>query len=122
VERAVLDVEYATPEGRRWIDVTIRHPAAGDLAAVRASGRRDGEASRRAEKTKHERYPRRQLTAFAVETPGRVGAEARVWLLSEVQHLAPDTQTAELGRAYKVISVAVQTEAVRQLRRAAGLK
>ena len=122
VERAILDIEYAADDGRRWIDVTVRHPAAGDAAAVQACARRDGEASRRAERSKHDRYPGEQLTAFAVETPGRVGAEARLWLLSEVRQLPQDMQTAELSRAYRVISCALQTEVVRQLRRAAGVK
>ena len=54
IERAILDLEYATQAGRRWIDVTVRHLAAGDLSAVGACSRRDGEAGRRAEKAKHE--------------------------------------------------------------------
>jgi hypothetical protein len=120
-ERAILDVEYAAEEGRRWIDVTVRHPNAGDRAAVLAACRRDGEATRRAERSKHQRYPGAQLTAFALETPGRVGAEAKAWLLHEVRQLPADTQTKELARAYKVVSCALQTEVVRQLRRAAGL-
>ena len=122
VERAILDVEYASEEGRRWIDVTVRHPAAGDNAAVRAACRRDGEATRRAERSKHQRYPGPQLTAFALEAPGRVGAEAKAWLLNEVRQLPPDTQTKELARAYRVVSCALQTEVVRQLRKAAGLR
>ena len=102
--------------------MTVRHPGAGDAAAVRPASRKDGEATRRAERCKHERYPGQQLTAFALETPGRVGAEARPWLLSEVRQLPPDTQTAVLARAYKAISNALMTEVVRQLLRAAGLK
>ena len=120
IERAVLDIEYDAEDGRRWLDVTVRHPAAGDLAAVRASSRKDGEAGRRAERAKHDRYPGQQLTPFVVETPGRIGAEGRLWLLSEVRQLPPDMQAPELARAYKVVSCAVQTEIVRQLRRAAG--
>ena len=121
-ERAVLDLEYGAEGGRHWLDVTVRHPAAGDAAAVLGASRKDGEATRRAERCKHERYPGSQLTALAFETPGRLGAEARLWLLSEVRQLRPDTQAAELARAYKVLSNALQTEVVRQLRRAAGLR
>ena len=80
-ERAVLDIEYTDDEGRRWLDVTVRHPAAGDDSALRWAARKDGEATRRAERGKHERYPGPRLTPFAVETPGRIGAEARGWLL-----------------------------------------
>ena len=122
IERAILDVEFATGQGRRWIDVTVRHPAAGSQSAIQACSRRNGEPSRRAEKEKHERYPGDQLTAFAVETPGRIGLEARTWLLNEVRCLPTDIQMAELTRAYKVISCALQVETVRQLRRAAGLR
>jgi len=122
IETAVLDLEYSAEDGRRWLDVTVRHPAAGDQAAVRACSRKDGEASRRGEREKHERYPGPQLTPFAVETPGRMGAEGRLWLLSEVRQLPPDMQIPELVRAYKVVSCALQTEAVRQLRRAAGIR
>ena len=81
-EQAVLDVEYIDDDGRRWIDVTVRHPCAGDENTVRLAARKDGEASRRAEREKHERYPGPRLTPFAVETPGRLGAEARLWLLT----------------------------------------
>ena len=45
VERAILDIEYSADDGRRWLDVTARHPAAGDAAAVHACACRDGEAS-----------------------------------------------------------------------------
>ena len=121
IERAVLDVEYTGDEGRRWIDVTVRHPAAGDAAAARLASRKDGEATRRAERGKHERYPGPRLTPFAVETPGRVGAEARLWLLAQVRAQPQETQALEPARAYKVESCAVQAECALQLRRAAGL-
>ena len=123
IERAILDIEFVGPDGRRWIDVTVRHPAAGDTAAVRAAARRDGEATRRAERQKHQRYPGSQLTPFALETPGRLGAEARLWLLTQVRSCVPaDQQTKELTRAYKVISCALQADVARQLRKAAGLR
>jgi hypothetical protein len=121
-ERAILDVQYEDVDGRRWVDVTVRHPAAGDEAAVRVAARRPGEASRRAEREKHERYPGERLTAFAVETAGRLGAEARQWLLSHVRELPEDEQQAELARAYCAISCAVQRRLARQLRQAAGLR
>jgi len=115
-------VQYEEADGRRWVDVTVRHPAAGDESAVRVAARRPGEASRRAEREKHERYPGERLTAFAVETAGRLGAEARQWLLSHVRELPDDEQQAELARAYCVVSCAVQRHVARQLRQAAGLR
>ena len=121
-EQAVLDIEYIDDDGRRWIDVTVRHPCAGDENTVRLAARKDGEASRRAEREKHERYPGPRLTPFAVETPGRLGAEARLWLLTQVRALPTEQQSKELMRAYKVVSCAVQAETARQLRRAAGLR
>ena len=89
---------------------------------MRRAARRDGEASRRAERAKHARYPGPRLTPFAVETPGRLGAEARQWLLTQVRALPQDQQMKELTRAYKVVSCAVQGETAQQLRRAAGLR
>ena len=122
IEHAELDLEYIDDDGRRWIDVTVRHPAAGGETAVRAAARKDGEATRRAERAKHERYPGDRMTPFAVETPGRLGAEARQWLMTQIRLLAVDEQTFELARAYKVLSCAVQRETAMQLRRAAALR
>ena len=121
-EAAILDIEYTDGGIRRWIDVTVRHPACGSLAEVNQAARRAGEAARRAERQKHTRYPGDQLTAFAVETFGRVGVEARQWLRRLTLDLPEDQQTAELTRAYKVISCAVQAELAVQLRKASGLK
>ena len=117
-----MDVEFAADDGRKWVDVTIHRPAAGDDSAVRAASRKPGEASRQAERTKHERYPGPQLAPFAVEVGGRLGAEARAFLLSEVRQLPRDMQTRELQRAYKAVSCALQVELARQLRKAAGVK
>ena len=122
VERAILDVEYADADGRRWIDVTVRHPVAGDTAAVYTASRRPGEAARRAEREKHHRYPGDRLTAFVVEATGRLGGEARQWLKAHVRELPADTQAAELARAYRVVSCAIQRQVAQQLRQAAGLR
>ena len=122
MERAILDIEYTDVGLRRWIDVTIRHPAAGTPSEVDRAARRGGEAARRGEREKHLRYPGDALTAFAVETFGRVGTEARQWLRRLTLQLPEDQQVAELTRAYKVISCAVQAELAEQLRRASALK
>ena len=122
IEHAILDVEYSEDGARRWIDVTVRQPAAAPDAATRAAAKKDGEASRRAEREKHERYPGPQLTPFAMETPGRICAEARFWLLAKVRELPPDMQRSEIDRAYRMLSCAVQSECAKQLRKAAGLK
>ena len=121
-ETAILDIAYTDGAARRWIDVTIRHPLGGSSSEVSQAARRAGEAARRGERNKHARYPGEQLTAFAVETYGRVGAEARQWLKKLSSELPEEVQTAELNRAYKVISCAVQSELAEQLRAASGLK
>ena len=122
LERAVLDIEYTTDNQRQWVDVTVRHPAAGTEADRTRAARRAGEAARRAERAKHERYPGENLTAFVVELPGRLGGEAREWLKKQVRHMPPDTWSHELTRAYKTISCTVQSWMARQLRAASGLR
>ena len=118
----MLDIEYTHGGERRWVDVTTRHPAAGTAADAAAAARKPGEAGRRAEREKHERYPGPQLTAFVVELAGRLGGEARLWLRQQVLELPADLRTAELARAYKVVSCTVQSQVALQLRRASGLR
>ena len=122
LERAILNIEYEDVDGRRWVDVSVRLSSAGGSADVEAAARRDGEASRRGERDKHARYPGERLVAFVVEASGRVGAEARQWLLSHVRDLPVDLQPKEVTRAYQAISCAIQAQVARQLREASGLK
>ena len=122
IERAVLDLEYPDDDGRKWIDVSIRHPAAGTFSEVATASRRAGEAARRGEREKHARYPGERLVPFVVECGGRLGGEARLWLRDQVQNLPEDMQIKELARAHRLISCALQGQIARQLRKAAGLK
>ena len=122
VERAILDIEYNDGGVRRWLDVSVRHPAAGSAADIGRAARRCGEAARRGERCKHIRYPGEELTAFVVEACGRLGGEARQWLQKQTRELPEETQVAELGRAYQVVSCAVQAQQAWLLRSAAGLK
>ena len=87
-----------------YICICICMRICGDDSALRRAARKDGEATRRAERGKHEKYPGPRLTPFAVETTGRIGAEARGWLLSQVRTQPEETQFLELARAYKVVS------------------
>ena len=57
-----------------------------------------------------------------VELAGRLGGEARLWLRRQTLDLPKDLRTAELTRAYKVISCTVQSQLALQLRKASGLK
>ena len=117
-----MDIEHSEENQRRWVDVSVRHPAAGSAPDVARAARRAGEAARRGERAKHERYPGPALTAFIVELPGQLGGEARQWLMEQVQRLPEDLWVTELAHAYKAISCAVQSQMARQLRAAAGLK
>ena len=121
-EHAILDVVAPLLSGRQLIDVTVRQGAAGSAAARHAASRRDGVPSRVAEREKHGRYPGNELVAFAVEGGGRLGAEARGWLRMGASGQPGDVTVAELTRAHRVISAAVQGETARALRAAAGLK
>ena len=119
---AVLDVVVPLLSGRQLIDVTVAQGAAGTAADRLAASRRDGVPSRRAEAKKHERYPCRELVAFAVEGCGRLGGEARAWLRMGAAGQPPDTLVAELTRGQRIVSAAVQGETARALRSAAGLR
>ena len=121
VERAILDLEYQAEDGRIWLDISVRHPAAGSTSELAAAARRDGEAARRGEREKHARYPGDRLVPFVLECGGRLGGEARQWLRSHVAQLPEDTRQQELTRAHKVVSCALQGQVARQLRKAAGL-
>ena len=118
----MLDIEYLDDSGRVWVDVSVRHPAAGSEAEVSRAARRGGEASRREEREKHARYEGNRLVPFVLETQGRIGAEARLWLKTQILRVPEDEQQKELVRAYKCLSSTLQTQLARQLRSAAGLR
>ena len=122
IERAILDLEYEDTDGRIWMDISIRHSAAGNHSELSVAAKRDGEAARRGEREKHIRYPGDRLVPFVLESGGRVGAEARQWLKHHIEALPGDVQHTERTRAYKLISCALQGQIARQLRKAAGLQ
>ena len=122
VKLAIMDIVVPYLDRRELIDVTVRQGAAGSAEHRRAASRRDGVPSRRAEQKKHARYPTRELVAFAVEGCGRLGGEARAWLKRGAYSQLGDLQVAELTRAHRVISAAVQGETARAQRAAAGLR
>ena len=122
VEHAILDVVVPHLDGRKLIDVTVRQGAAGNAAARLEASKKDGVPSRRAEREKHARYPTNELVAFAVEGLGRLGGEARAWLKNGAYSQLGDVQVAELTRAHRIISAAVQGETARALRTASGLR
>ena len=115
-------MEYHEGGERRWLDISICHPAAGNASQVTAAAKRNAEAARRGEREKHARYPGAALIPFVVEAGGRLGSEGRSWLKDQARQLPEDTRHAELMRAYKMISCALQMHVARQLRSAAGLR
>ena len=122
IKHAIMDIVVPFLGRRELIDVTVRQGAAGSAEHRLAASRRDGVPSRRAEQKKHARYPTRELVAFAVEGCGRLGGEARAWLKRGAYSQLGDFQVAELTRAHRVVSAAVQGETARALRAAAGLR
>ena len=103
-------MEYTENNERRWIDVSIRHAAAGTNDDVARAARKKGEAARRGERCKHDRYPGTQLTAFVVEVHGRFGGEAQQWIRQQALRLPAEDQTREQTRAYQALSCSLQTQ------------
>ena len=77
------------------------------------SALRDGHASRRAEVTKRARYPSADSVPFAVETGGRLGADARAFLARCAQSAYdPDCELLYMHRA---VSSVIQGGVARML-------
>ena len=95
------------------MDVVVVSAYAGDSGFRRACARRDGHASRRAEIAKRRRYPTDDLVPFALETGGRLGSEARAFLLRCASR--SDNPTTEIQYLYRAISSVLQDGVARQL-------
>ena len=113
VEQGRLDVVVHDGVSRLLIDVVIVSPYAGGASFRRACSRRDGHAARRAEVAKRARYPIADLVPFAVETGGRLGADARAFLVRCAQ--ASDEPARELQYLYRAVSSVVQDGVARML-------
>ena len=113
VEAARLDVVVHDGAARSLVDAVIVSPLAGDDALRRACARRDGHAARRAECTKRARYPALDLVPFALETGGRLGHAARVFLLRLAE--AADDPAHERIYMYRAVSSILQDGVARQL-------
>ena len=95
------------------IDVVVSSPYAGGPEFRAACARRDGHACRRAAIAKRQRYPTEDLVPFAVETGGRLGADARALLARMAQAAEePDREIQYLQRA---VSSILQDGVARQL-------
>ena len=106
VEQARLDVVVHDGASRLLIDVVIVSALAGDASFRRACARRDGHACRRAEVAKRSRYPSAELIPFAIETGGRLGADARAFLMRCAQ--ASPEPAREISYLYRAVSSVLQ--------------
>ena len=125
-ERARLDVSFMDADGRlTHVDVTFASAGTvqadelrlrGDLAKPgRAAAQRAGDKRRRYKPADN---PTEPLVVFAVESRGRLGEEALLFLRA----MAPSdaTRGAELSRAYRGLSVLTQRRRAHLLRAAEG--
>lgn len=113
IEQARLDVVVHDGVSRTLVDVVVCSALAGDASFRRACARRDGHAARRAEVAKRARYPSEELVPFAVETGGRLGADARAFLVRCAD--ASDDPARELQYLYRAVSSVLQDGVARQL-------
>ena len=74
-KRAIRNAKCIAADGRSRLDISIRHPAAGD--AVHVYAKTVVEAARRGGYDKHARYSGARFTPFVLETLGGVNGEAR---------------------------------------------
>ena len=108
-----LDVVIFDGTSRSLVDVVVVSPYVQDQSYRRACARRDGHASRRAAIAKRVRYPCADLVPFALETGGRLGADAR-GLLSRMAD-ASDDPFFERQYLFRAISSVLQDGVARQL-------
>ena len=113
VEQARLDVVVQDGTERLLVDVVVVSVLAGDASFRRACARRDGHAVRRAEISKRSRYPTAELVPFAIETGGRLGADARAFLVRCADGALDPTK--ELQYLYRAVSSCLQDGVARQL-------
>ena len=115
--QARLDVIVHDGIARSLLDVVVVSPYASNQAFTAACARRDGHASRRAAIAKRTRYPTPDLVPFALETGGRLGVDARAFLVRMSE--AAEEPWRELQYLYRAVSSVLQDGVARQLERIA---
>ena len=113
IEQARLDVIVHDGAHRMLVDVVVVSPLAGGDAFRHACSRRDGHAVRKAEMSRRRRYASDDLVPFAIETGGRLGTEARAFLLKCAD--CAEEPATELKYLYRAISTMLQDGVARQL-------
>ena len=135
VQRAILDLRAEAPpaEPITYLDTVVTHPCSPSYVAGAAA--ESGFAARRAEATKHARYPAQpgatgRLVPLAVETYGRWGEEGLSFLrraagractrTTALRVLGDEGPPAVLGSWLERASVALQKSNTAALKAAAG--
>ena len=113
IGQARLDVILHDGANRMLVDVVVVSPFAGGASYRAACARRDGHSCRRAAVAKRRRYPSNDLVPFALETGGRLGADARV-LLARMAAASADP-AREILYLQRAISSILQDGVSRQL-------
>ena len=113
IGQARLDVVIHDGIARMLVDVVVVSPYAGSQSFRVACARRDGHAARRAAIAKRSRYDSADLVPFALETGGRLGADARALLMKLAD--AADDRDEEIQFLYRAVSSVLQDGVARQL-------
>jgi hypothetical protein len=113
IGQACMDLIAQDGVQRFLVDVTVVSPYAGDASFRAACARRDGHAARRAAIHKRSKYLTEDLVPFALETGGRLGADARAFVKRLASHA--DSSTMEAQYAYKALLVTLQDGSAKQL-------
>ena len=119
-QHAVLDVVWQEAGTQRCLDVVITAPDDGSEQVERMRANRAGAAAKKAEDSKHRRYPAApgtpHLIAFAVENMGRAGEEARAWVKEHVVRSDDDpTGSVDATRFWQGLSAVVQSCCAEQI-------
>jgi hypothetical protein len=112
---AILDiVSEGSSHGPQYIDVVITD------SAVAGQGRLAMLQIRKRERGKHRRYPHAGLTAFALDTRGTWGQEARAFAAKTVAHLPAEDRIPVVRDLRVRIARALQNAVADQLASAAA--
>ena len=107
----MLDVVYRDPTlGQQCIDVAIV-----DSEGTAAADPKIRMAISRKERVKQRRYPGEGLVPFVLDTRGRWGHYAQVWLLAASRHLEPAERSGALAKARKLVGRALQQGVAEQI-------
>ena len=79
-ERARMDLVFDLHGSITYLDVSIVAPFSSNPSLVAAASTKPGLVTKRAEKSKFDRYPHINLVPFILETTGRLGSHAKKFI------------------------------------------